>query len=318
MTVQEHIPLASFTNWRIGGPAEYFVEVTSLSDLRDALSFAKKKNIPFVVLGGGTNVLVSDAGVRGLVIRNKMSQIRIVAYKGKLSKEGDQDRKNVYIAADAGVLVNRLVRYTLDQGLSGLENFLGQPGTVGGALYINAHNMSKHDFFGDHIVEGTIISPDGSLKTVPSSYFEFGYDESTLQETKEVVVSAVVQLEQCITEKDKLWKKAEEAMLYRTSTQPKGYPTAGCTFRNISAADAKRAKIPNGITSAGFLIDACGLKGTQIGNAIISKDHANFILNLGGATATDIKKLIDLAKTKVKEKFDIDLSEEVVLLGEFT
>ncbi|MBI4137496.1 UDP-N-acetylmuramate dehydrogenase [Candidatus Roizmanbacteria bacterium] len=316
MNILEQVPLANYTNWRIGGPADYFVEIDSLHDLQEAINFAATKNIPHVILGGGTNVLVGDKGFRGLVIKNKMNNISIIAYKGKLSNSSDVSRKNVYVRADAGVLVNRLVRYTLDQGLSGLENFLGQPGAVGGAMYINAHNMSQNDFFGDHVVEADIIT-DGAVRTVPQSYFEFGYDVSTLQKTKETVVSVVVGLEQRLDEKEKIWKKAEAAMQYRHSTQPKGVPTAGCTFRNISADDAKRAKVPNNIRSAGFLIDACGLKGKQMGNAKISEEHANFILNMGGATAQEVKELIDLAKTSVKEKFGIDLHEEVVLIGEF-
>ncbi|MCR4264024.1 MAG: UDP-N-acetylmuramate dehydrogenase [Candidatus Roizmanbacteria bacterium] len=312
----EQISLSQFTNWRIGGPADYFVEVDSLHALQEAIRFASEKKIPSYILGGGTNVLVGDKGFRGLVIKNKMNNISIIAYKGRISNSSDEDRKNVYVRADAGVLVNRLVRYALDQGLSGLENFLGQPGTVGGAMYINAHNMSQNDFFGNHVVEADIISDTG-VRSVPQSYFEFGYDVSTLQKTKETVVSVVVALEQRPDEKDQIWKKAEVAMQYRNRTQPKGIPTAGCTFRNISLEDAKRAKIPNAIRSAGFLIDACGLKGKQIGNAKFSDEHANFILNMGGATAEDVKQLIDLAKTKVKEKFAIDLHEEVVLLGEF-
>ncbi|KKR50527.1 MAG: UDP-N-acetylenolpyruvoylglucosamine reductase, UDP-N-acetylmuramate dehydrogenase [Microgenomates group bacterium GW2011_GWC1_41_8] len=316
MNILEQIPLLQFTNWRIGGPADYFVEVDSLHDLQEALRFASDKKIPYVVLGGGTNVLVGDKGFRGLVIKNKMNTISIIAYKGRLSNSSEEDRKNVYVKADTGVLVNRLVRYTLDQGLSGLENFLGQPGTVGGAIYINAHNMSQNDFFGSHVVEADIIS-DNKVTTVPQSYFEFGYDVSTLQKTKQLVVSVVVGFEQRLDEKEQIWKKAEAAMQHRHATQPKGFPTAGCTFRNISAEDAKRAKIPNNIQSAGFLIDACGLKGKQIGNAKFSDEHANFILNMGGATAQDVKQLIDLAKTNVKEKFGINLHEEVVLIGEF-
>src|SRR3989344_2788972 len=187
MIIQENTPLAQYTNWRTGGPADFFAEVVSLDDLIESLEFARTKKIPSVVIGGGTNILVSDAGFRGLVIRNKMNTINIVAYKGVLSNT-KSPRNNVYISSDAGVLVNRLVRYTLDQELSGLENFLGQPGTVGGATYINAHNMRKKDFFGDHIIEATTIDSKGTLKTLPQSYFEFGYDKSTIQQTKDVVV----------------------------------------------------------------------------------------------------------------------------------
>lgn len=307
--------MAQYTNWRIGGPADCFVEVATVDDLRQAVSYALKHSLPYRVLGGGTNVLVSDNGFRGMIIRNKSNEIRIVAYKGKIDQQADTTVRYVFVKADAGVLTNRLVRYTCDQALSGLENFLGQPGTVGGAMYINAHNMNQNDFFGDHVVEADILTQNGQIKTVATSYFKFGYDESTLQKTGETLLTATVALVQKQDEKKEIWEKAERAMAYRHTTQPKGFPTAGCTFRNISQADAFRIGTPNHTRSAGFLIDSCGLKGKQIGHAKISDEHANFILNMGGATAAEVKSLIDLAKSRVKEKFGVDLHEEVVLIG---
>ena len=315
MNIQQDIPLAPFTNWRVGGPADYFVEALTENDLIEAVAFARTKKFPFVILGGGTNVLVADKGFRGLVIRNKMGNSRIVAHKGKTTQDTSADTQSVYLSVDAGVLTNRVVRFTLDNAFSGIENFLGQPGSVGGAVYINAHNMDQHDFFGDHIVEARLMEEDGTIKTVPVDYFHFGYDESSIQQTKETVLSATLRLTR--SDKKKVWEKAEKAMQYRHTTQPKGIPTAGCTFRNISAEDAARIKIPKGIRSAGYLIDRAGLKGMRVGNAKISEEHANFILNLGDATADDIKKLIEKAKDAVYDKYGIDLQEEVVLIGEF-
>lgn len=317
MTIQQNIPLAQYTNWRIGGPADYFAEVENRDELVSAVDYAQKHSLPIFVFGGGTNILVSDKGFRGLVIKNKMNTIAMTALKGSVAGLTEKPERQVFVRADAGVLTNRLVRYTCDQAMSGLENFLGQPGTVGGAVYINAHNMNQNDFFGDHVVEAELLTPEGELKTVPQSYFQFGYDESTIQNSKDVVVSAVIRLDQRPDEKDAVWAKAEAAMKYRHDTQPKGYPTAGCTFRNISAEDARRIETPNKTRSAGYLVDQCGLKGHQIGNAKFSDEHANFILNLGGATAADIKELIDMAKEKVREKFEVELREEVVLVGEF-
>jgi len=315
MVIQTHVSLAPFTNWRIGGPADYFVEISSRQELEEALAETRKRNVPYFILGGGTNILVSDEGFRGMVIKNSMKDIAIVGFKGKIGTKGEGSVRHVFVRADAGVLTNRLVRYACDQAFSGLENFLGQPGTVGGAVYINAHNMNKQDFFGDHIVEADIIGIDGKVRTVPASYFRFGYDESTIQKTGDVVVSVVVGLTLQSDRKDEIWKKAEDAMGYRQATQPKGYPTAGCTFRNISLADALRIGTPDHTRSAGFLIDACGLKGKKTGHAKISDEHANFILNIGSATASDVKQLIDMAKKKVHEKFGVELHEEVVLVG---
>ncbi|HLB60575.1 MAG TPA: UDP-N-acetylmuramate dehydrogenase [Patescibacteria group bacterium] len=315
MTIQKNIPLSQYTNWRIGGSADYFAVAETRDELISAVSYAQKNSLPVFVLGGGTNVLVSDSGFRGLVIKNKMNTITMTALKGSVAGLDEKPERQAFVRADAGVLTNRLVRYTCDQAMSGLENFLGQPGTVGGAMYINAHNMNQNDFFGDHVAEAELLTLEGELKTVPQSYFQFGYDESTIQHSKDVVVSVVVKLDQRADEKDAIWAKAEAAMKYRHETQPKGYPTAGCTFRNISPEDARRIETPNKTRSAGYLVDQCGLKGHQIGNAKFSDEHANFILNLGGATAADIKRLIDTAKEKVKEKFGVDLHEEVVLVG---
>lgn len=304
MIIQKNITMAGFTNWRVGGTADLFVEVMTKVALISAIAEARNRNIPFLVLGGGTNVLISDSGFRGMVIKNKMNDIAIVS----------NDTRTL-VRSDAGVLVNRLVRFTCDHALSGLENFFGQPGTVGGAIYINAHNMHQHDFFGDHIVEAELLLHDGTIKVMPQSYFSFEYDESVLQESNEVVISVIIACKQQQNQKDANWKKAEAAMKYRQTTQPKGYPTAGCTFRNISHNDAQQIGTPNQTRSAGYLIDSCGLKGKTIGHATISDQHANFILNMGGATASDIKALIDVAKKSVQEKFNVILKEEVVLVG---
>lgn len=307
--------LSNHTNFRVGGPADYFVEVKTQEDLLEAVEKAKKLGIPYFILGGGTNIVIGDKGYRGMVIKNKMDQIQIAGYKSSLQKPFEVGIKDVYVKSDSGVLLNRLVRYTLEQELSGIENFLGQPGTIGGAMYINAHNMDQKDFFGDHVAEATILTVKGELETVPQSYFKFGYDESSVQKNGAVVLSVIVKLIK--GEKEAIWEKANAAQARRHATQPKGYPTAGCTFRNFDASDAFRIGTPNHTQSAGFLVDSCGLKGKRIGNAMFSNEHANFILNMGGATADDIRKLIRLAKKEVKAKFGVELKEEIVLVGEF-
>lgn len=315
INILKNEPLSNHTNFKVGGPADYFVEVKTQEELLEALAKAHELKIPFFMLGGGTNILVGDKGYRGLVIKNRMDQIKIAGFRSSIQKASDVGVKDVFVRSDSGVLLNRLVRYTLEQELSGLENFLGQPGTVGGAMYINAHNMNQHDFFGDHVGEATIINRDGTVETVTQQYFKFGYDESILQKNGATVVSVVVKLAKGT--KDAVWEKANAAQNHRHTTQPKGYPTAGCTFRNIAQSEAMRIGTPNHTRSAGFLIDACGLKGKQVGQAMFSKEHANFIVNLGGATAADIRKLIKMAKREVKAKFGVELKEEIVLVGEF-
>lgn len=304
--------LSKYTTFKIGGPARVFFQALKTEDLIFAVREAQRLKIPYFILGGGTNLLVSDKGFFGFVIKNNTNKITIKKYRGFFSKRlvGDSE---VLLEVLSGVGVNQLVRYTIEAGLSGLEAFLGQPGTVGGAVYINAHNIKMGEFFGDKIKLVKILTESGQIKEVPRSYFRFGYDESILQRRKEVVLSVTFSLKK--GEKDKIWQKANQAMSYRKYTQPLGKGSAGCIFRNISKSEALKIGIPDGITSAGYLIEAVGLKSKQIGGAKISESHANFIINTGNASATDVINLIDLVKRKVKDRFGLELKEEIVYLG---
>lgn len=315
LNILKNEPLSKYTTFKIGGPADYFVKTTTEEELIQAVKEANKQKIPFFILGGGSNVLVSDKGYRGMIIKNEMNKIQMVGYLGKI--KGRQSSPNiVHLKVDSGVLVNRLVRYSLEQGLSGLENFLGQPGSVGGAVYINAHNMKKNDFFGEHLVEVKIMDKQGNAKIEKQFYFKFAYDESIIQKTKEIVIWVVIRFEKA-DKTDESWQKANEVMKYRQETQPYGIRSSGCTFRNIKKSDAFRIGSPNHTCSAGYLIDACGLKGKKIGGAKFSEKHANFIATEKEAMAKDVLVLITLAKNKVKEKFGVDLREEIVLVGDF-
>ncbi len=309
--VKQQEPLAPYTTFKIGGPAEYFMIARSRDDVVAGVNAALNAHVPVRVIGGATNLVVSDAGIAGLVIKNESHDIKVIAYKGK-ANHGKMQVDQVVVEADSGVLVNQLVRYTVDESLAGLEHFLGQPGTVGGAVWINAHNMNKGVFFGDFIREAGVIDKDGKVKIVPQEYFHFGYDVSSIQKTGEYVLFVRLVLPR--GDKEQLWQDAHKAMEYRRSTQPLGIPSSGCTFRNFSKADAMRLGTPNLTCSAGYLIDRVGLKGYQIGGAKFSDKHANFILNVDNATSKDVMALIALAKSRVKETFGIDLHEEVVPL----
>ena len=314
--IKTDFTLGPLTTFRIGGPADLYYIAYKSEEIIAAIKTAKSLSVPYFVIGGGTNILVSDDGFHGLVIKNESSGIKILAYKGKVHKASEETKfSDIYIEADSGVGVNRLVRYSLDKGLAGLELFLGQPGTVGGAVYINAHNMKRRVFWGEKVYQARIVKEDGTVTDVPAEYFKFDYDKSILQETKETLLSVVMKLS--VGNKDKLWAEATDVVTYRAETQPKGKPTAGCTFRNIDKSDAMRIATPEYTCSAGYLIDKVGLKGYQVGNAKFSDQHANFILNLGRATASDVLNLINLAKEKVKDKFGVTLKEEIVLVGNF-
>lgn len=251
--------------------------------------------------------MVSDKGFRGLVIRNKSSEIRSLKYQGQLERADVNQTKKLriksfFLEADSGVIFNRLVRYTLDNGLEGLEYHLGLPGTIGGAIYLNAKWAHPFSQVSDSVFQAKIINRKGEIRDAEKSYFQFGYDWSILQKTKEVVLSVIFILKG--GSKEKLWKKAEEVIEYRRITQPKGF-SSGCIFRNTDTY------------SAGFLIESAGLKGERIGGAMISGEHANFIINLGQAKAKDVIKLINLCKKKVKEKSKVGLEEEIIYLGQF-
>lgn len=306
--------LAFHTTFKLGGPAKIFLAAKTGEELVKVVSLCRKLSLPFLILGQGSNILIGDSGFKGVVIKNKAKKIKILGYKGKVRNLRIKV-KNIFVEASSGVFVNQLVRYTLNEGLEGLENFLGLPGTIGGAIYTNAHNLKVGDFFGDHLTEAYLLTSSSKVKKVTQEYFDFSYDKSKIQHTGEVVLSAIFSLK--LADKTKLWKKANEVMDYRLRTQPLGKFSAGCIFKNIKKSEAMRASTPGFTTSAGFLIEAAGLKGKKIGGAQVSTVHANFIVNLGRATASDVIKLIEIIKKKVKEKFGVRLEEEIKMTGEF-
>ncbi len=311
--LKEHEPLARYTTYKIGGPADYFFEATTVEELVKAIVEGRKAKAPIVILGGGTNVLIGDNGVRGLVIKNSTRAISVQGVKGQVAR--GTSKRLVFVVSDSGVLMNRLVRFTLDEGLAGLEMHLGLPGSVGGAVYMNSKWTHPEGYVGDAIYQAEVLTPSNERKLVPQSYFTFGYDTSTIQTSGDIVLRVVFALR--ADSKERLWQIANESIHYRRETQPQGVLSAGCAFRNISLPEAIRAATPDYTTSAGFLIDKAGLKGTAVGDAQISPVHANFIVNRGKATARDVVELLERAKDQVKRQFGVTLVEEIVRVGEF-
>lgn len=314
LQIQE--PLEKFTSLRIGGRAHFFFKATTIDELVKYVLVAQRFHIPYFILGGGTNTLFPDAGFAGLVIRNEAANIRLAGIRGGMGKDknGITSKRRVFLEVDSGTPLNRLVRYTIDAQLSGLQSFLGQPGTVGGALYMNAHNIRKNAFFGDYIIGAKLLTTMGKIIKVDQKYFRFGYDTSHIQKTKDIVLSVVIGLSSGI--KDVLWGEAQENLTFRINTQPKGVYSAGCTFQNISKSDAVRLSTPQFTCSAGYLLDRAGLKGERKGNVSFSTVHANFIVHNGAAKASDVLELIRVAKNRVREKFAVTLQEEIVIVGE--
>ncbi len=298
LAIRAQEPLAPYTTFRIGGAAEWFCDATTAADLRTAVAAATGAGVPVTVLGGGSNVLIGDGGVRGLVIRPGERRVELV-------------RPGI-VRASAGVTLNGLVRWTVSRGLGGLEGWAGTPGTVGGAVCGNAHFRGR--LLSEVVAAVGTVEPDGTERVAAAGAMEFGYDASRLQRTGEVALWA----EFAVGDADPaaLRVRAREALAYRKRTQPLSVPSAGCIFRN---PDPGTSGFPDGVpASAGALIDRAGLKGTAIGGARVSHRHANFIVGGPGASARDVRALVDLCRARVEASFGVVLRCEVVFLGEFS
>lgn len=304
-------PLAQHTWMKIGGPADLFLVARSAKDLSLAVSLAKKNKIAYTVLGGGSNVLVKDGGISGLVIKNQADKVSFGGFGGKI-KDKKVGMEKAIVKAESGAVVNQVVRFTLEESLAGLEEFLGIPGTIGGAVYNNSHHLDH--LIGDCVSEVGVVDEKGEEKIYTKFEMKFAYDYSVLQRTNEVILWASFLLRR--GDKKKLWEKAETALKRRRDTQPLQIPSSGCMFKNIGEANAIRFNTPNRSTSAGFLIDQAGLKGTRVGGAEVSDKHANFIVNTGEATAKDVIELSEKVIDKIKDKYGVTLEREVFIIGE--
>jgi len=287
--VSEEEPLASRTSFGIGGPAEFFVELGRPQAIESAIEGCAERGIPYLLLGAGTNLLIADAGVEGLVVR-------------VVNREHQVDGR--VVRAGAGLKMMRLARIVADAGLRGFEFAIGVPGTVGGAVYQNAGCWGKE--LREVLVEVEGFMPGAGKKTWKPADLRFGYRTSALREGSlkgGLVVSATIQLERGDGEE----AKALMARLTRerAETQPIKTKNCGSVFKN-----------PPG-DSAGRLVQAAGLKGAREGKAVVSPLHGNFIVNEGGATAADVKRLIERIQAEVKRRFNVVLETEVEMAGRF-
>jgi UDP-N-acetylmuramate dehydrogenase len=296
--VQRNVPLAPFTTFKVGGPAELLLETRSEDEIVRAVKLAHRAAVTVTMLGGGSNVLIADRGVRGLVIRPK---------GGDVTPVGDR-----LIRADAAMTINGVVRWTINRGYAGLEAWAGTPGTVGGAIFGNAH-WNKTDI-GDLVESVRLVKADGTLLQAPADRMEFEYDYSRLKHTREIVLWAAFRVTPG-SDPAVLRATARDSLAFRKKTQPLESPSAGCIFMN---PDPSRDRVPQGIPpSAGALVDRAGLKGASLGGAQVSPTHANFIITRGHTTAADIRALIEQCRSAVKDQFGVVLRNEIIYLGEF-
>lgn len=289
-------PLAPLTTFKVGGPADLFLEPRSEAEIVTALQVAHGHGVAVTMLGGGSNVLVADAGIRGLVLRPR---------GGHIDHEGD-----LHVRADGAVTINGLVRWLIGHGLAGLEAWAGTPGTVGGGIYGNAHWAGR--LLSEFVSRVRLASTQGTVSDVAHDAMEFGYDRSRLQRTGEILLSAVFAVSP--GESAQLRETARASLAYRKRTQPLSAPSAGCIFQN----PVGDVVLPSGVpASAGALIDKAGLKGVAIGGAVVSPTHANFIVNDGTATAAEIRALVGRCRQEVARRFAVTLADEIVYLGDF-
>lgn len=289
-TIKPYISLASGTSYRVGGPAEWFVSPRNKDALHKSIKFAMEQGLPVTILGAGSNLLVSDAGIPGLVIATR--HLRYSHF----------DQETGLLTAAAGESIPGLAWEAAKLGCTGFEWAVGIPGTVGGAVVMNAgaHNTCTADY----LVSAEVLLPDGSLKTMTCEELGYSYRTSKLQGSNLVVTQATFQL-QPGADPEKVLATTHQHKQHRLTTQPYDKPSCGSVFRNPK---------PH---FAGRLIEESGLKGFQIGGAQVSPRHANFIVNCGGARACDIFNLIHHVQQQVLERCSIDLEPEVKMIGEF-
>ncbi len=298
--VKENVDIGVFLTLKVHTVAQYFYTAVTEEDLVKTKKACIKLNIPFFILGGGSNLVITRKTIPGLVVHNIGSSMKVASV----------GEKQAIITVSSGYPVTRLVNETVKAGLAGFEYHLGLPGTVGGALYMNSKWTKPLSYFGDNLISARLLTKDATVKNVDRNYFQFGYDSSTLQKTKEIVLTAQFKLHK--QDPEVLKKRSQDALAYRKKTQPFGVASSGCFFRNISLQEKNQRGLPT--TSAGYLIDRAGLKGLRIGDYVVSNMHANFILNKGTGNIDDLHKILQIVKTKVKEKFGVELKEEVIII----
>ena len=289
--------LAPYTTFRIGGPADLFCEPLSAGELATAVLAARELEVPYFVLGLGANILMGDRGFRGLVIRNAARHER-----------WDENGK---LWVESGAVMRDLIAESVRRGWSGLEHFVGIPSTVGGAIWQNLHFLSpapdreRTVFISEVFASCDILSAEGTRQSVGADYVQFGYDDTVFHHRADIVLAVTFAL--APGDANVMYRVMQENLSWRGARHPwlEINPSAGSIFKKIEGV------------GAGRLIDQCGMKGFRVGDAQISHIHANIVVNLGHATARDVRELIATAQQRVEEKVGHRLQPEISFIGEF-
>ncbi|MDP4178584.1 MAG: UDP-N-acetylmuramate dehydrogenase [Bacillota bacterium] len=279
-------PMKKHTSFKVGGPADYLLTPESFDQLKGLISLCNSYSVPYYIIGNGTNLLVRDGGIRGVVI--KLTKLNKVSVNGE------------YIKAECGASLNSVAKETLKYNLTGFEFASGIPGSVGGAVTMNAGAYNGEM---SHIIESALVlDKDGNINTISNKDLELSYRMSAILKYNYIVLEALFKLTK--GEKYKIKGRIDELTHLRKEKQPLEYASAGSTFKRPVGHFAAK------------LIDDCNLRGESVGDAEVSTKHTGFIINKGGASAKDILKLISIVQKSVKDKFDVDLYTEVLIIGE--
>lgn len=278
-------PMSKHTSFKVGGNADYFVKAQTVEQVINVKKYAEENNIPLYVIGNGSNILVTDRGIRGIVLKIDLQKIEI---------------NEEEVTVGAGVKVMALAQKLLSEELTGFEELSGIPGTIGGAIRMNAGAYGKE--IKDICIQTTCLDENNNIKILKNNEQDFSYRHSIFEDKKYIILETKLKLEK--GKKEEIKGKMEELSAERKEKQPWEYPSAGSTFKR-----------KEGVITA-KLIDECGLKGYSIGGAEVSKKHAGFVINKGNATAKDILDLIEYIKKNVYEKFNIEIEEEIEIIGE--
>lgn len=328
--IKENVLLRNYTTFRIGGPAAFFYQADREEEFLKAIKISRELEVPFFVLGRGSNILFADEGFRGLVIRNNVAGMKIVKrLKRAVKKEREgrahyapghpekylqfsdldypQEPFDTEIEVSSGTSLQPLIQWLLKNGLCGLQWFAGIPGSLGGGVIYNIHGGTK--LLSDYIKEVTVLDNHNYLRKIKKEETSFAYDFSQIQKEKSIVLKANLlfsrgDLSRAKFVYQKWWQR-------KLKVQPQTN-CPGSVFKNLSLAAAQKIGAPT--PSAGWFIDQAGLKGKIVGGVQVSEKHANFIVNLGSGKASDVKKLIKIIKEKVKNKFGMTLREEILIL----
>jgi len=327
LDIKSNIPLARFTTWKIGGPAQMLGIPKSKEQLVKVIQYCQKNSVKYTILGKGSNVLISDKGVNDLVIINEYSGIEILSKIAKSSNFEssnltprvnvkdysdldylEEDLEKIVINVASGTILSYTINHLISKGITGLQWFAGIPGTIGGALYNNIHGGTH--FFSEFVMSATVIDDNGNLIELTKEQMKFDYDESIFHSKNFIVVDVKLLLN--LGDAKKALKASQAWVKKKAETQP--FNSGGCCFKNLSDNEKNSRQLIS--NSWGYIIDnLLHLKGTQIGDAIISNKHGAFIENIGDAKASDVLGLMKIIHEKAKEVLKITPKTEIIFIG---